>query len=255
MQMIKLQDHRETFIQRTSHQVNQPLQGVIAYSSNLLDGIYDNEPDKKAQKLRYIRQMARAAAGMMRSNVWVSGVTDFSHLTGIMRTERKVAEFFIERLIDLQPIRANDGIRIQLTDEDKVDTLGNFLVDEVFFEQVVQNLLHNAVKYSYPRTVITLRVDRVADSLLVWVESIGVPIPASEQERIFFDRERGSVASAYDPIGTGQGLYIARRIMRGFGGDVSLEPSEIINGVRPPKNFPDPSRTTFKISYPDAFKA
>ena len=253
LQMIRMQAHRELFVERTAHQVIQPLQGVIAYSSNILGGLYEDDQDKKKKKLQYIRQMARAAVGMMRSTMWAARVTDFSFLSQIDREPIKLTEYFIERIIDLQPIREHEGIRVSFVNPEEADSWGTFLVDEQFFEQVVQNLLHNAVKYSYPRTKVELKVERSGKDLGVLISSTGVPIVSSEKDRIFNDRERGTTASRYDPQGTGQGLYIARQIMRGFGGNVILASSVEDRKVSPPYGFPAAQKSTFLITYPEAF--
>lgn len=253
LQMIRMQAHRELFVERTAHQVIQPLQGIIAYISNTLDGLYEDDTEKRRKKFQYIRHMAGSAVGMMRSTMWASAVTDFSFLHNIDREPVKVTEYFIERVIDLQPIREHEGIRVSFVNPEEADSWGDFLVDEQFFEQVVQNLLHNAVKYSYPRTKVELKVQRNGKDLSVFVSSTGVPLDISEKDRVFRDRERGMVASRYDPQGTGQGLYIARQIMRGFGGTVLLESTVEDKRVTPPYGFPVAQKSTFKIIYPEAF--
>jgi len=253
LQMIRMQAHRELFVERTAHQIIQPLQGVIAYISNILDGLYEDDPEKKREKFQYIRQMARAVVGMMRSTMWASRVTDFSFLNQVYREPVKLTAYFIERIIDLQPIRAQEHIRVSFVNPEEADTWGKFLVDEQFFEQVVQNLLHNAVKYSYPRTKVEVKVQRNNRELCVLISSTGVPINPEEQDRMFGDRVRGTVASRYDPHGTGQGLHIARQIMRGFGGDVLLLSTAVDKRVVPPQGFPTAQRSTFMIIYPEAF--
>lgn len=253
LQMIRMQAHRDLFVERTAHQVTQPLQGVIAYASNILDGLYKNDPDKLRQKFLYVRQMARAAAGMMRSAAWASGITDFSFLEQIERHPEKLTRYFIDRIIDLQPLREHDEIQVRLSNTEEADQWGNFLVDEQFLDQAVQNLLHNAVKYSYPNTIVWLKVFRTGKELKVWITSTGVPIDLSEPDRIFWDRERGRLASRYDQQGTGQGLYLARQILRGFGGDVELLPPKEDRRATPPIGFPTAQRCTFQIRYPEAF--
>ncbi len=251
--MIRLQAHRELFVERTAHQVTQPLQGVIAYTDNILEGVYDRDPVKLNDKLRYIRQMAKGAAGMLRSTLWAAGITDFNFLKQVQRSSTKLTSYFLERVIDMQPIRMQDWIKVKFLSEKEADAWGDFLIDEQFFEQVVQNLLHNAVKYSYPRTTVEVKLFREVRTLKVNITSTGVPIDLADPEQIFWDRERGKVASKYDPQGSGQGLYLARQIMRGFGGDVKLLPSAEDRRVVPPPKFPTARRYTFQIIYPEAF--
>jgi len=92
---------------------------------------------------------------------------------------------------------------------------------------------YNAIKYAYAGTTVSVCVSREETALVVDVVSIGVPIRQEEKERIFWDRVRGAQAELYDPVGTGQGLYLARKIMRALGGDVTLDRSEEARGHRP----------------------
>lgn len=254
LQMIKMQAHREVFVERTSHQLIQPLQGVLGYVENTIDGIYRDE-EQRNEKLCYVRQMVRAAVGMIRSGAWLAESMDFASVGKAPRSEAKVTKYFLERVIDMQPLRkVHDKVLIALVNTDHLDTLGYFLADAIFFDQAFQNVLYNAVKYSYRNTTITVTVNRVKKELWVFIASTGLPIPENEDSRIFLDLERGETATMYDPIGTGQGLYITRKIMRGLGGDIELFSCEPVEDVQAPEGWPQPHRTTFKLWYPGAFR-
>jgi len=60
----------------------------------------------------------------------------------------------------MQPIRREDDIRIKLVNKDETDRLGHSALDDLYFDQVVQNILHNAVKYSYPYTIVMVTAGR-----------------------------------------------------------------------------------------------
>ncbi|PXF58429.1 MAG: hypothetical protein C4B58_06900 [Deltaproteobacteria bacterium] len=254
-QMIKLQSYRERFVERTAHQLIQPLQGVVAYSSNIVDGVYGSaELEKIDEKLRYIRAMARSAASMMRSCMWASGITDFSFLRNIGRSQKPLNRWIIERIIDLQPIRMHEDIKIRYLDDENIEDSVQFAVDDLYFEQALQNVLHNAVKDSYPNTTVKVHAFKQARSLEVIIQSTGIPILPQERQRIFKDRQRGTTAEKYDKIGTGQDLYIAKRIMKGFRGDVVLaEKPWADNSVTPPKGFPKAQVNEFILTLPEAF--
>lgn len=253
LQMIRLQAAVELFVERSVHQVTQPLQGVIGYSSNLLDGLYDADPATIDMKLRYIRQMSLAAIRMLRNISWADKVNDFNFLKNVVKVPFRLAYYFLDRVKDMQPIRANERISVKLHNASEMAHWGDFWADDRYFDQVVQNLLHNAVKYSYPRTSAEVRLLRHGKDLRIQIASTGIPIQDGETALIFEDRERGEWASRYDQQGTGQGLYIARQIMRGFGGDVTLLRRDSDPSVSPPPGYPTAQRSTFEILYPGAF--
>jgi signal transduction histidine kinase len=96
------------------------------------------------------------------------------------------------------------------------------VIDPVRFEQVVTNLLHNAVKFSPEGGTVTVELERSADGgVRLSVTDEGVGVPASQRERVF---ERFHQAHSEGHLsGLGLGLYITREIVALHGGRVWLE--------------------------------
>jgi signal transduction histidine kinase len=91
--------------------------------------------------------------------------------------------------------------------------------DRVRLEQVLLNLLGNAVKYA-PGAPIIVRITRMAADLAIDIEDSGPGIAREDQERVFTRFER-AVESDH-VAGLGLGLFIAREIARSHGGDLTL---------------------------------
>ncbi|MCP4985394.1 MAG: hypothetical protein GY928_04775 [Colwellia sp.] len=252
-QLMSLQTHRERFVERTTHQLIQPLQGVVAYSSNLIDGIY--EKSNILDKLKYIRAMSISAASMTRNSMWASGIKDFSFLAETEKSTMLLNQWIIERIMDVQPIKSDESIKVEYLNTKNISNTERFCVNELYFHQVMQNLLHNAIKYSYPYTKVKVDVLKNGFSLVISIESTGVPINPDEEDAIFRDGIRGEIAEKFDNIGTGQGLYISRQIMKGLKGEISLLPDRIVckNNVSP-KGVPFAEKSIFLINLPNAFK-
>ncbi|WP_284734381.1 sensor histidine kinase [Sphingosinicella terrae] len=85
--------------------------------------------------------------------------------------------------------------------------------------QVLMNLINNAIRYSPQGGQVWIRTDREGDLAAVIVADQGKGIADEDQQRIFDKFERVDPA---EPGGTGLGLYIARRLARAMGGDVSV---------------------------------
>ena len=86
--------------------------------------------------------------------------------------------------------------------------------------QVLMNLITNAIRYSPRGGQIWMRTDREGDLAAVIVADQGRGIAEGDQDRIFEKFERVDPA---EPGGTGLGLYIARRLARAMGGDISVD--------------------------------
>ena len=99
------------------------------------------------------------------------------------------------------------------------------LGDAVRLEQVVQNLLGNAVKYSPAGGMISVRVVRQEGEAAVEVADQGIGIPAEAQARLFepfFRAGNASLASG----GFGIGLYVVKQIVAGHGGQIAVASAE-----------------------------
>jgi len=86
--------------------------------------------------------------------------------------------------------------------------------------QIVMNLLTNAIRYSPEGAMVWIRTDREGDLGALIVADQGKGIAPEDHARVFEKFERVDLT---EPGGTGLGLYIARRLARAMGGDISLD--------------------------------
>ena len=86
--------------------------------------------------------------------------------------------------------------------------------------QIVVNLLANAIRYSPEGGMVWVRTDREGDLVALIIADQGKGIAPEDQARIFEKFER---VDPTEPGGTGLGLYIARRLARAMGGDISVD--------------------------------
>ncbi|MBA3898043.1 MAG: HAMP domain-containing histidine kinase, partial [Sphingomonadaceae bacterium] len=151
-------------------------------------------------------------------------VDDLSDLQAIERPD-----FRVEREdIDLADVarRAAGLLQVRAVDRDvRIDRPG---ADETLpargeFRRTLQilvNLIGNAVRYSPPGASVWIRSERDADSAVLIIADQGKGIAVDDQARIFDKFER---VDPSEPGGSGLGLYIARRLARAMGGDVTVD--------------------------------
>jgi signal transduction histidine kinase len=215
---------QSTFISHVSHQLKTPLSLLSAASESLtLDRV--RTPDKLA---RYLSIMRSETA---RLSLLVERVLEFSKL----EQGRREFEFEAIDLTDLVRETA-DAFNQTLAHDDfafTVDVSSTPLwvrADPAAFEQVLVNLLDNAVKYSGGQRAITVRVDSAGAEAFFEVIDRGLGIPAVEIDRIFERFYRGSNCAS-DRRGFGLGLAIAQEIVRAHAGRIEVE-SEPGRGTR-----------------------
>jgi two-component system sensor histidine kinase/response regulator len=90
-------------------------------------------------------------------------------------------------------------------------------------EQVLNNLVSNAVKFSRPGTAVEVRVERRAGEVVLSVADQGEGIPPDEVDRLFKRFSRTSVRATGGEKSTGLGLVIAKQVVDGHGGRIWVE--------------------------------
>ncbi|MER3415116.1 MAG: histidine kinase [Gemmataceae bacterium] len=210
------------FLATVSHELRTPLNSIIGFSDLLLSG--DVPPDKQAKWITNIKEsgqrllrlindildLAKIEAGRMQIHVEELSFHDISEgLVNMFRplAEKKNIEITCEVDADL-PLLKQDGNKIQ---------------------QILWNLMSNAVKYTPEGGRIVLRARRIGETVEMSVQDTGVGIAPEDQEVIFDKfRQVGRVLTR-DHEGTGLGLSIVKELTRLLGGNISLQ-SELGKG-------------------------
>ena len=89
--------------------------------------------------------------------------------------------------------------------------------------QVLNNLITNACKYSFPNTVVTLRARATGDEVAIAVQDQGQGIPASELPKMFTEFGKTSVRPTGGEKSIGLGLAIVKRMVEAHGGRIWVE--------------------------------
>ncbi len=195
--------------------LREPLGRIIAHA----DSIHAQTDGPIRQDYAdYAADIAGAARHLM------GLVDDLVDLQAIERPDFRPAAEAIDladvarRAAGLLNVRANDrGIRIDRPEEiDAVPAVGEFR--RVL--QIMVNLIGNAVRYSPDGGMVWIRTGREGDRAVVIVADQGRGIALEDQARIFEKFER---VDPNEPGGSGLGLYIARRLARAMGGDLTVD--------------------------------
>ncbi|MDZ3831522.1 MAG: HAMP domain-containing sensor histidine kinase [Sphingopyxis sp.] len=203
------------FGRRIDGALRGPLSRIIA-TAETISGQFDGPI--RADYARYAGDIAHAGRHLL------GLVDDLADLQNIERPGFKAAADEIDlgdlarRAVGLLGMKAEEkGIRIDVPKlDDKMPATGEFR--RVL--QVLLNLLGNAIRYSPDHSQIWIRVDREGDRAMVTVADQGQGIASDQQDVVFEKFER---LGRTDSGGSGLGLYIARRLARAMGGDLTVD--------------------------------
>jgi two-component system sensor histidine kinase VicK len=104
------------------------------------------------------------------------------------------------------------------------------LFDKDGLEQVFQNIIGNAIKYTPEKGNISVRCEALGDKVIITIKDNGIGISKEHYERIFERFYRVDKARSRDLGGTGLGLAIAKHIAEAHGAEIEVE-SEVDKGT------------------------
>jgi two-component system, OmpR family, sensor kinase len=210
---------RDDFLSVASHELRTPLTALKLEVSNLLRLA---RQDAGSERARLIAKVERIDAQATRLRALIDDLLDVSRLAA------GLIDLHVEP-IDLAAVAGEVGARFvdeaarlgsTLTIDARVATIGHW--DRERLEQVVANLISNAVKYGDGKPIeVTVRAEGGHARLVVRDRGLG--IAARDQDRIFGRFERASSSGNFGGIGLG--LWIVKQIVALFGGAVHVDSS------------------------------
>jgi len=207
---------REEFISVAAHELRTPLTTMYARLQLVERRLARNELDP-AIVLRDVTLVRQAAD---RLKALIDRLLDISRITsGQLQVEREATDVAAMIQSVALMLAETSGRQIALQASDSLDNY-QAAVDGVRIEEVLVNLIDNAVKYSPHDTAIDVELASTPAAIQIAVRDRGPGIEAAERARIFEPFHRASPAAG---PGVGLGLHIAREIVELHGGTLTVE--------------------------------
>lgn len=215
-QLRDLDRIKRDFTAKVVHDLRTPVTIVDGFATTLTAGW---ETFDDSQRRTYVEQIAAATARLTSLVQDVLDVTRLEAADYAYSVQPTDAGAAIHRVVDsLGPVGERVDVRIE------ADT-PPMLVDPIRHEQVLDNLLANAMKFSPEDSPIHVRAHADADGgfVVVEVRDEGIGIPAEEAERVFERFAQLDPPDRGTPTGSGLGLHICRTIVEAQGGTIEVD--------------------------------
>lgn len=206
-------DVYRSFISTVSHQFRTPLAVISMLSQRLTRRAWQFTPDQVADKSARITASATRLLDLLNS-VTNAAAVDQSHI--VLRRQQVALRSVVDSALEAiaathphRPFRLAPPSPMALCD-----------CDPVLIEQIVQNLLSNAAKYSAAADPIEIRLWQDGMRLFCAVRDQGIGIPLADQPRIFERFHRAT--NAANIFGSGLGLNLSRDIASFHGGTLTF---------------------------------
>ncbi|PQV63328.1 PAS/PAC sensor hybrid histidine kinase [Abditibacterium utsteinense] len=215
---------KDEFLATLSHELRTPLTAIIGWTSILQSG--QASPQEVARGLDTIERNARAQAQLVEDILDVSRV-----VTGKLRLEMQPVDLvsIIEEAVDtILPAAQAKNIRLQRV----LDAGANLISgDPTRLQQIVWNLLSNALKFTPKDGRVQIRLERVDSHLEVTVSDSGVGIALEVLPHVFERFRQADSTSTRSHGGLGLGLAIVRHLVELHGGSVEAHSEGVGKGA------------------------
>ncbi|MGN0710190.1 MAG: ATP-binding protein [Anaerovoracaceae bacterium] len=217
-QKQKLENMQMDFVANVSHELKTPLTTIKSYTETLLDG-YVDDPETVHEFLSIVDNEAD------RMNRLVKDLLQLSRLDN----NREILQTKQGNII---PLLKSAVKKVELTAAGKdqhlncifsEDEVINVDMDKDRIEQVLLNIISNAIKYTHEGGRIDIDGMKLDGNAVITVADNGIGIPESEQSRVFERFFRVDKARSRAMGGTGLGLAISKQIVESHKGTISLE--------------------------------
>jgi len=215
----KLDELRREFVANVSHELRTPLTNIKSYVETIIDDGRDLPDETREQFLEIILNESNRMTRIVKDLLTLSKI-DYG------KAELSLSEVSVKSLLTgaynaILIDARNHGHTLRLEVEEDLPMVK---VDRTRMEQVVVNILGNAVKYTPNGGNIVLSARRYDDKKIeICVEDNGIGIPESDMPRIFERFYRVDKARSREFGGTGLGLAIAREIVQQHNGEIEIE--------------------------------
>ena len=213
----KVEKMRRDFVANVSHELRTPLSIFRGY----LETLIDDPHQPPGELLRILEIMERHSN---RLNALVEDVLSLARLESpgmeLTLSEVDLPELLHSIMRDWEKRLAAKQLKSHLNFPGNLPRLR---ADETRLQELIYNLLDNAVKYSKPGGTVFLRAEPAGDSVRISVADQGIGIPENDLPRIFERFYRADKSRSSEHSGTGLGLSIVKHIAQLHGGSVEAE--------------------------------
>lgn len=212
------------FVANISHELRTPLNSIIGFSELLSNRLLGELNSKQSEYVEDIRVAALRLLGMINEVLDISKIE--SHTVKLNYSEVDMNLLIQEVCNILKPLSDKKGVSIILNCSGDIIFLGDY----VKFQQVIFNILGNAVKFSPENSEVTVFSEIVDGNIIIKIKDQGLGIEKKYQKKIFDKFFQIPDSTQNKEASTGLGLTIAKEFVKLHNGTIEVQ-SEPKNGA------------------------
>ena len=218
-EIARAEDDQKKFVANVSHDFRSPLTSIKGYLEAMLDGTIPPELHEKYLTivLNETERLTKLTNGLLTlNNLNTKGMLLDKSVFDINKIIRNTAASFEgtckNKTIAIELILTGDKLFVS--------------ADVVKIQQVLYNLLDNAIKFSYPDSIIKIETTEKHNKVFVSVRDSGIGIPKDDLKLIWDRFYKSDLSRGKDKKGTGLGLSITKEIIHAHGEHINVISTE-----------------------------
>lgn len=214
-ELSKLEEYRRSFISNVSHDFRSPLTSIKGYIEAILDNTIP--PEKHSKYLNIVLSETKRLTKLTSSLLELNSFNTSDPV--LKKTEFNVLTIVHSTVNTFEGTCDNKNILLDVT---CTTTSPVVYADKGKIQQVIYNLLDNAIKFSPEHSIITIQISERKDKIFVSVRDEGVGIDADKQKKVWDRFYKTDSSRGKDKQGTGLGLSITKEIIKAHGENITL---------------------------------
>ena len=215
IELERLNALKNKFLGMAAHDLRNPIGVIMGFSDYLLENLENKLSEDQIKMLNTIQHSSEFMLHLLEDLLDIAAIESGKLLLVLQKTD--LQKLVVENANLNAVIAAKKNIHIQVETHGSIPEVK---IDVNKIEQVMNNLISNAIKYSIPETLIQVNISLDDGFIIVAVTDQGQGIPTDEMEKLFKPFQRTSVRATGGEKSTGLGLSIVRNIVIGHGGNI-----------------------------------
>ena len=214
----QIEDYQKTFIANLSHDFRPPLTSIKGYLEAIIDGTIPPQMQEK--------YLTRVIAETERLNKLTQGMLTLNSLDSkgfLFRTNFDINRLIKDTAASFEGTCDQKNIAFELTFADSIQMVyGDFGK----IQQVMYNLIDNAIKFSHNDSIIYIQASPKYEKIFVSIKDTGIGIPKDSLKKIWERFYKTDLSRGKDKKGTGLGLSIVKEIVQAHGENIDVISTE-----------------------------
>jgi len=224
--VTQLSRERTWFMTKVAHNLRAPLAGMLSILEVVRDGYLGSVNEEQAEYLRRLDRRARTMLTMVNALMTLSRNRQLRETDAEASADPAVLAGRVQRTFQDRAAEKRIAFRVSAPPglppvRGRLETL----------EQVLENLVSNAIKYTPAEGTVEVRFAPADGTVRIEVSDTGIGVPEADRTKLFTEFFRAENAKAVEEAGTGLGLVIVKEILDGLGGRIFMASEEKVGSI------------------------